>query len=258
MISIPLKQFSILLCLSLTFLSCSSAKVQDAQLVKLIDGKTDQQIIEEYTHWSKTKNDWANLTYYQEANSQLKNDSNKGNRVIFMGNSITEMWKVHSPDFFKNRDYINRGISGQTTAQILLRFRQDVIDLKPKIVVLLAGTNDIAGNTGPTTNKMIENNIFSMVELAQTNGINVIMCSVLPTRYYFWVPEIKPSKRIVALNASIQKYARQHNIPFVDYFCAMADDTYALKKEYSIDGVHPNQKGYNIMGPLVEIAINQF
>jgi len=199
--------------------------------------------------------DWANLNKYKEENLTIDSSKNDKNRVVFMGNSITEFWDTHYPDFFKNPSYVNRGISGQTTPQMLLRFKQDVIDLKPEVVVILAGINDIAGNTGPSTQKMIEDNIFSMVQLAKTNGIKVILCSVLPVFEFSKKKEIKPTKKVMALNVAIKEYAFKKNILYLDYFSAMVDDRNGLIEAYTYDGLHPNTKGYKIMSPLVEEAI---
>jgi lysophospholipase L1-like esterase len=159
------------------------------------------------------------------------------------------------PEFFKDRPYINRGISGQTTPQMLLRFRQDVIDLQPKAVVILAGTNDIAGNTGPSTLEMIEDNLASMAQLAKANGIKVILCSVLPAFDYPWRPGMEPNVKIPELNKWIKAYAEKNKFIYVDYFSAMADDRNGLPSDLSKDGVHPNKKGYEIMQPMVEKAI---
>jgi lysophospholipase L1-like esterase len=172
-----------------------------------------------------------------------------------MGNSITEGWSRFCPDFFAGRPYLNRGISGQTTPQMLVRFRPDAIDLKPAVVVILAGTNDIAGNTGPSTLEMIEENIISMAELAKANSIKVVLSSVLPAFDYPWKPGINPAEKIVALNAMIKKYADNNGIIYLDYFSSMADERNGLKSEYSDDGVHPNEAGYRVMAPLAEEAI---
>ena len=200
-------------------------------------------------------NDWADLNRYKEENLKLGLPSPDENRVVFMGNSITQGWIEADPDFFMGKSYINRGISGQTTPQMLVRFRPDVVNLKPKVVVILAGTNDIAGNTGPSTLEMIEDNIASMVEIAKANNIKIILCSVLPAYDYPWKPGLEPAQKIVDLNKWIKNYAEKNEIIYVDYFTPMADQRNGLKKEYSEDGVHPNLAGYKIMEPLVEKAI---
>ncbi|HBC37249.1 SGNH/GDSL hydrolase family protein [Petrimonas sp.] len=199
--------------------------------------------------------DWANLTRFKEDNAKIGMPRTCDDRVVFMGNSITQGWIEKVPKFFENRPYINRGISGQTTPQMLVRFRQDVINLYPKVVVILAGTNDIAGNTGPSTLEMIEDNIHSMTELAQSNGIQVVLCSVLPAFDYKWKPGLEPAGKIVELNRRIKKYAETHGAVYCDYFSAMADERNGLPESLSGDGVHPNPEGYALMAPIAETAI---
>ena len=199
--------------------------------------------------------DWANLKEFQQANKSLGTPIKGENRVVFMGNSITIGWSAAVPEFFKNKAYINRGISGQTTPQMLLRFRQDVIDLHPKVVLILAGTNDIAGNTGPMSLEQIMDNICSMAELARANGIEPVLCSVLPAERYPWKPTKKPDEKIPLLNGMIQQYARARDLIYLDYFSAMANDDMGLDRDLAEDGVHPTRKGYQIMGPLAEAAI---
>lgn len=199
--------------------------------------------------------DWANLDRFKAENAKLGLPSPGEDRVVFMGNSITEGWINLSPGFFKGRPYINRGISGQTTPQMLVRFRPDVINLKPAVVVILAGTNDIAGNTGPSTLEMIAGNLFSMAELAKANGIKVVLSSVLPAFDYPWRPGLEPAEKIIALNEMIKKYAVENGIVYLDYFSPMADARKGLKAEYSSDGVHPDEAGYRVMEPLAEEAI---
>ena len=172
-----------------------------------------------------------------------------------MGNSITDSWARWFPDMFPGKPYIGRGVSGQTTPQMLVRFRQDVIALKPAVVVILAGTNDIAGNTGPSTLEMIEDNLMSMTELAKANGIRVVLSSVLPVFDYPWKPGLEPAPKIVALNAWIKSYAARAGAVYVDYHSAMADARQGLRAELAIDGVHPNEAGYRVMAPLAEKAI---
>lgn len=201
--------------------------------------------------------DWANLAKYETENSQLPPKQSGEKRIVFMGDSITEFWSQIHPDFFTNTSYINRGISGQTTPQMLIRFRPDVLNLHPDVVVILAGVNDIAGNTGPTTNDAIFGNIISMVELAKANAIKVILCSVLPANNFYWRPNEKAAETIIQLNQLIQSYANQMHIPFVDYHTAMADTKKGLPKEFSDDGVHPNLKGYQTMQPLLEKAVQK-
>ena len=206
--------------------------------------------------WSQAQ-DWPDLSRYKIDNEALGLPLSGETRIVFMGNSITDNWDNTSPDFFKNRPYINRGISGQTTPQMLVRFRPDVIKLKPEVVVILAGTNDIAGNTGPSTLEMIMDNIISMAQLAQSNGIKVILCSVLPAFDYSWRPGKNPVEKIPALNAMIKKYADENNIIYLDYYSAMVDERGGLKVEYTNDGVHPTKVGYDVMEPMVEEAIKK-
>jgi lysophospholipase L1-like esterase len=199
--------------------------------------------------------DWANLDRYKSENAKLGPPLKGEKRIVFMGNSITEGWGSLDPEFFKGKHYINRGISGQTTPQMLVRFRADVINLKPTVVVILAGTNDIAGNTGSSTLEMIEDNLTSMAELAKANGILVILSSVLPVFDYPWKPGMNPVVKIAKLNEWIKHYANQHGLIYLDYYSSMADERKGLKSAYTIDGVHPNEAGYKIMAPLTEEAI---
>ncbi|MGC4020424.1 MAG: SGNH/GDSL hydrolase family protein [Cyclobacteriaceae bacterium] len=199
--------------------------------------------------------DWGNLKKYQEDNMKLEKPSAGEKRIVFMGNSITEGWLATDPDFFKGKPYINRGISGQTTPQMLVRFRQDVIDLKPSVVVILAGTNDIAGNTGPTTLENIMGNIASMTELAKANNIKVVLSSVLPVFDYPWKPGLQPAEKIISLNQMIKTYAEKNNCIYLDYHTAMVDSRKGLRLEFGEDGVHPNLSGYKVMESLVEKAI---
>ena len=202
--------------------------------------------------------DWANLKRFQQENSELMLAKTHEHRVVFIGNSITEGWLSIRPEFFVNKPYVNRGISGQTTPQMLLRFRQDVIHLKPSIVVILAGINDIAQNTGPSTIEMIANNIVSMAELAKANHINVIICSVLPANKFPWREGLKPAEKVIKLNALLQSYSKKHKLAYVDYYSAMVNDSHGLKKELGEDGIHPNKNGYLIMEPLLEKAIKKY
>jgi lysophospholipase L1-like esterase len=174
-----------------------------------------------------------------------------------MGDSITEFWSVLHPEFFTNKPYVNRGISGQTTPQMLVRFRADVITLKPSLVVIMAGVNDIAGNTGPSTLEMITDNIFSMAELAKANQIKVILCSVLPAYDFSWNKGSFPAQKIAILNAMIKNYADANKILYLDYYSAMVDERNGMKAQYSEDGVHPNKAGYEVMAPLAEKAITE-
>jgi len=201
--------------------------------------------------------DWANLNRFSDENVKLDPPAPGEKRVVFMGNSITEGWSQYSPGLFSGKPYINRGISGQTTPQMLIRFRADVIDLEPEVVIILAGTNDIAGNTGPSSLEMIINNLVSMAELAKANDIKVILCSVLPAYDYPWSPGNNPDKKIPALNRMIKNYAENNGFIYLDYFSAMVDEQNGLKDEYTYDGVHPNEAGYKVMVPLVMNAIGK-
>lgn len=214
-------------------------------------------IITLFSLYDSNAQDWANLKRYQQENTTLKSLKTSEKRVVFMGNSITEGWLRVHPSFFEAKPYVDRGISGQTTPQMVLRFRQDVIDLNPNVVVILAGINDIAQNTGPMTLEETAGNIFSMAELAKSNGIKVIICSVLPAAAFPWRPEIEPGAKVVALNTLLSKYAKKNDIPFVDYYTPMVNDSLGLKKELGDDGVHPNEKGYMIMEPIIEKAISK-
>lgn len=199
--------------------------------------------------------DWPNLAKYKSANEQLQDPTPSENRVVFMGNSITEGWLQANPSFFENKPYVNRGIGGQTTPQMLLRFRQDVIDLNPKIVVILAGTNDIAENTGPITLEQIRDNVLSMVQLSKTNDIVPIICAVLPAYDYPWRPGKQPNVKIPELNKMLQQMCIEQKVPYLDYFSAMADDRNGLPKTYTTDEVHLTKAGYSVMEGLVEKAI---
>ena len=205
-------------------------------------------------NWSE----FANTGYYAKANLELKLHSKTENRVVFMGNSITEGWVFMRPEFFENRDYINRRIGGQTTPQMLLRFRPDVVDLNPKVVLILAGTNDIAGNTGFTPLETIIGNIKSMAEIANANGIEVVISSILPAIEYLWKPGLNPAPKIISINKQLKAYAQQNNFIYLDYFTAMVDDNDGLKvPDYTAadDLVHPNVAGYLVMEKLAEKAI---
>lgn len=201
------------------------------------------------------KKDWASMKRYAAENARLRTDSTS-QRVVFMGNSITEGWSYSDPGFFANKDYVNRGISGQTTSQMLVRFRQDVIELKPKAVLILAGTNDIAQNTGPIPVEKIAGNIFSMAELARANGIEPVLCSVLPVKRYYWRKNIDPIPLVRKLNALMRSYCEQQGIPYIDYYAAMVANDGGMDWKYTGDGIHPNLAGYQRMAPLTEKAIH--
>ncbi len=200
--------------------------------------------------------DFAGLRRYRDANAELQASAPDENRVVFMGDSITDAWSRHAGEFFIGKPYINRGISGQTTQQMLIRFRPDVIALKPRVVVILAGINDLAGNTGPTTPEEIEGNLTSMVELAKANGIRVVLASVLPANQFPWRPNLaNPTDTIQSMNAWLKDYCDKNGCVYLDYHSAMADAEKCLKAELAEDAVHPNKAGYAVMGPLAEKAI---
>ena len=202
---------------------------------------------------SENNQDWPNLKRYEDENLSLGDPQENEKRVVFMGDSITEEWSRLYPNYFEERSYINRGIGGQTTPQMLIRFKQDVVDLRPALVVILAGTNDIAGNTGPANVKMITDNIFSMATIATAHEIQVVLSSVLPVYIYEWSPEIiDPPSTIDAVNERLKEHAASNGIEYLDYFSEMVDDRKGLKKEYTPDGVHPNEKGYELMSAIAE------
>jgi lysophospholipase L1-like esterase len=200
--------------------------------------------------------DFPWLGRFKEADLKLGPPAPGENRVVFMGDSITEGWYFDGPSpAFAGKPYINRGISGQTTPQMVLRFHQDVIALQPKVVVILAGTNDIAGNTGPMTLAQTEDNLAAMAEMATANHIRVVLCSVLPAFDYPWQPGLTPAPKIDAINAWVKTYTEKHGYIYVDYHSAMKDQRDGLPASLSRDGVHPTLAGYAIMAPLVEAGI---
>ncbi len=217
---------------------------------------TPQQILQRKNESEERfRNDWANLNRFQEENKKITPPTAAEKRVVFMGNSITEGWKNADPDYFSLKPYINRGISGQTTPQMLIRFNQDVIDLKPKAVVILAGINDIAQNTGPTTLEAIMDNISSMALLAKANGIQVILSSVLPAYDFPWRPGLEPAQKVIDLNKMIKSFATGNGMIYLDYFSAVVDDRNGMQKLLAKDEVHPTIEGYRIMRQLAEKAI---
>ncbi|HEU0277415.1 MAG TPA: GDSL-type esterase/lipase family protein [Rhodanobacteraceae bacterium] len=199
-------------------------------------------------------NDYGQLCFYQIANGELKTRAASARRVVFIGDSITQIWKQEDPDFFAG-GVVDRGISGQTTSQMLVRFRQDVIDLHPEVVQIMGGTNDIAGNTGDTTLAAIENNIASMADLARAHGIAVVLASVLPASHFFWNPKVKPASAIRALNDWIRAYAAAHNDVYADYYDAMRTPAGGMKAGLSLDGVHPSVAGIRVMDAIAVRAV---
>ena len=211
-----------------------------------------------YIQGGGTLMDWAHLKKYEQNNSELKK-INEPDRVVFMGNSITEGWSNFNKDFFINNPFVNRGIGGQTTPQMLIRFKPDVVNLNPKAVVILAGINDIAENTGPVTIENIAENIISMAEIAKANEIKVFICSTLPAIDFPWSPGMDPGPKVVKLNSILKNYCDSNNIPYVDYFSAMSDEKGGLKvPEYTTadDLVHPNLAGYKVMEKIILKALN--
>lgn len=244
----------------------AAAAITSAQTATPTPGPVDPcaQIMTRATSAESRLKDWPALARYRDANATITPPAKDENRVVFMGDSITDSWDDPKyGGFFPGKPYIDRGISGQTTPQMLVRFRADVVALKPRLVLILAGTNDLAGNTGPTTLQAIEDNLSSMFDLAHANGIRVILASVLPVSDYEKTKDgqpilrtkQRPPEQIKALNAWMKKYAALHGGIYLDYFVAMADDKGFLKEELSEDGLHPNLKGYEVMAPLAEQAI---
>lgn len=212
----------------------------------------------------KKLNDWAGLNRYAQANERLAPPQKGENRVVFLGDSITDIWDENGfGGFFPGKPYVNRGIGGQTTPQMLVRFRADVIDLKPKVVVILAGTNDIAGNTGPMTLAQTADNIRSMTELAKMNGIKVVLSSVLPVSDsvshkdggFYLQTKSRPPVKIQAMNEWLKNFCAKNDCIYLDYFSAMVDEKGFVKDGLTFDGLHPNKEGYAVMNPLAEAAI---
>lgn len=201
--------------------------------------------------------DWPNLARYRDENATLPAPGPNDKRVVFFGDSITDNWGHLIGSFFPGENYINRGISGQTTPQMLIRFQQDVVHLHPALVILLAGTNDIAGNTGPSTPQMILDNFESMAAIAKQNNIKMVIASVLPATAYPWKPGIQAAEKIRQLNQSLKELCSREGLLYLDYYSAMADEQGAMRPGLSSDGVHPTAKGYEIMAPLAEATIKK-
>ncbi|MDW5265885.1 MULTISPECIES: SGNH/GDSL hydrolase family protein [Acidobacteriaceae] len=220
-----------------------------------VDNATAKQIADMQ---AKLK-DWPNLARYRDENAALAPVAAGEQRVVFYGDSITDGWgrRPETGTFFPGKPYINRGISGQTTPQMVVRFRQDVIDLHPAVVLILAGTNDVAGNTGPMTPEMTEDNFSSMADLAHANGIKVILASITPAFDYPWKRGMEPAPKIRAINAWLKNYCGQHGYTYLDYYTSLTDSEGGMKPGISFDGVHPNAKGYAIMAPLAQAAIDK-
>ncbi len=211
---------------------------------------------EEVTGMQQRLADWPELTRYREANARLPAKQPGIPRIVFYGDSITQNWGEKDPStFFPGKGYINRGIGGQTSPQLLLRFSQDVIALKPEIVVILAGTNDLAGNTGLATQSMIEDNLHAMVDLARAHGIGVVLASVLPVSDYPWLPGTSPAPKVRSLNAALERYAAAKGVVYLDYYSALTNAEGGIDRSLAFDGVHPTAAGYAVMAPLAEAAI---
>jgi lysophospholipase L1-like esterase len=218
---------------------------------------TPDQIARQRAQQEQLANDWPNLARYRDANRDLPPVSASESRVVFMGDSITELWDRDSGKFFASKGYLGRGIGGQTTPQMLVRFQQDVVALKPKVVVINAGTNDIAGNTGPSSVEMIEDNLKSMTQIAAANGIHVVLASVTPAYDYPWKRGLEPAEKVVVLNSWMKDYCTKAGCVYADYFTPMADEKHGMKEGLSRDGIHPTPAGYAIMAPIAERAIAQ-
>jgi lysophospholipase L1-like esterase len=239
---------------ALLFLACACLSPAQTIAPQEPEAKLGAQL--EHDH--KILQDWANLSRYREDNAKLQPPAPGEMRVVFMGDSITDGWGRKYGEFFPGEPYVNRGISGQTTPQMLIRFRPDVINLKPRVVVILAGTNDIAKNTGPETMEDIENNFMSMADLARANDIKVVFASLTPVCNYI-KPQTqrRPPSEIVALNQWIRSYCEKNGDVYLDYYSATIDYQHMFKRELTYDGLHPNAEGYRVMAPLAEKAIAQ-
>jgi lysophospholipase L1-like esterase len=242
--------------ITVAIMFCLGALAQDSEA--LTNAKKQ---LEEYrqSKMSTWMNDFPELARYHDANAALLSTEPAPGRVVFMGDSITDGW--HLAEYFPDKPYVNRGISGQTTAQMLIRFRPDVVNLKPKVVVILAGTNDIAGNTGPMTVEQIEDNYASMAEIAKANNIRVVFASIVPINNYTEraVPFFlnRSPEKILALNKWVKAYCEANGHVYLDYFTPMKDEKGLLRKDLAEDGLHPNKAGYKIMAPLAEAAIQK-
>jgi len=243
--------------ITILLLSFSAAFAQNpaSQPPQSVDPELEK-LIPQLQRAHQALNDWPNLSRYRDANANTPPPAPGENRVVFMGDSITDGWGKGQAQFFPGKPYINRGISGQTTPQMLVRFRPDVIELKPKVVITLAGTNDLAGNTGTETLQNIEDNLASMSELAKANCIRVVLASVMPICDSLRPQSARrPPQQIVALNDWIKTYSAKNNFVYVDYYSAMVDSTGMLKPELTYDCLHPNDAGYAVMQPLAERGI---
>ena len=233
--------------------SVAAVRAQDAPSPAVAPVDTDKQI----AAMQAKLDDWAQLGYYRDANKALAPAAPGEDRVVFYGASITEFWGRNGSMFFPTKNYVNRGISGQTTAQMVVRFRQDVVNLHPKVVVILAGTNDVAGNAGPMTPEMTENNWQSMADMAKANGIKVIFASITPSSDFPWRKGLHPAEKIRTLDAWLQGYCALRGLIYLDYYTALVGADGGMKNEYTVDGVHASVKGYEVMAPLAQAAIDK-
>ena len=239
-------------------LTAAAVDAETSAVNPLLQTPIDQLRPDEVRFMQQRLADWPELQRYRDANAQLPAAVPGQPRVVFFGDSITEGWgREGSAGFFPGKGWLNRGISGQTTAQMLVRFPQDVLALKPQVVVILAGTNDIAGNTGPSTQAMIEDNLHAMVDLARAHGIRVVLASVLPVSDYPWLPGTAPAPRVRALNTALKRYADAQQLVYLDYYTPMANAAGGLDPQLADDGVHPTAKGYAVMAPLAEAAVKR-
>lgn len=197
--------------------------------------------------------DWAQYGRYEQQNAEITGAV----EAVFMGNSITDFWIANDPDFFAKNNFADRGISGQTTVEMLARFRRDVIDLHPQAVVIMAGINDIAQNNGPIKLENIFGNIVSMCELARYNGIQVVLCSILPCDHFSWRPGFAPAQEVKRLNGMLKHYAQEQKIVYVDYYAAFVNELGGLSEQFATDGCHPTFYGYTCMEPLVVEGVNK-
>lgn len=239
------------------FILLLSAASLHAQTPAPVAAKPPLSDAQKMVHMQTILDDWPNLDRYRKDNAALAPPAPGDQRVVFYGDSITDSWGrgADTGTFFPGKPYINRGISGQTTPQMLVRFQQDVVHLQPAAVVILAGTNDVAGNTGPSTQQMIQDNFTSMAEIATAHGIKVIIASITPAHDYPWKPGIQPVSEIRDLNQWLRELCRAKSYTYLDYYTAMSDESGAMLPGYAKDGVHPTSKGYAVMGPLAEHAI---
>ena len=201
--------------------------------------------------------DWPNLSKYKSENEMLQKSKNDGNRIVLIGDSITEGWSLMDPDFFSNNNLINRGISGQTSPQMLIRFKQDAVNLEPKLIIINAGTNDIAANTGPSTPEMIIDNITSMAEIGLKNSVNVALSTILPVERYDWNETIKDAPEMISkVNSFLKKYSENNNLIFIDYYSSLVNENKGMNTSYANDGVHPTKEGYDVMALVLKDTLS--